>query len=140
MTGIDYMAQFIGSPYIFGGNTPQGWDCSGMVCELLRFWGVMGDVDKSAQMIYDSFSQHRDFVLPGPNARFPALVFYGRDTEHISHVAFKFNDTQVLEAAGGDRNTTSRHAAEDDRAFTRVRPLSYRRDIVATLVYIGEEE
>jgi cell wall-associated NlpC family hydrolase len=38
---VDYAMQFVGrSPYVWGGSTPQGWDCSGYVMYVYSQFGV----------------------------------------------------------------------------------------------------
>jgi cell wall-associated NlpC family hydrolase len=37
---VDYAMQFIGRPYVWGGSTPQGWDCSGYVMYVYSQFGV----------------------------------------------------------------------------------------------------
>ena len=32
---------FIGIPYRWNGKTPQGFDCSGLVCEILQCVGIL---------------------------------------------------------------------------------------------------
>lgn len=38
---IDYCKSFVGKvPYVWGGSTPSGWDCSGFVCYVLNHFGI----------------------------------------------------------------------------------------------------
>ncbi|NMN00077.1 NlpC/P60 domain [Bifidobacterium sp. DSM 109958] len=37
---ISYAMQFIGVPYVIGGSTPSGWDCSGFTSYVFRHFGV----------------------------------------------------------------------------------------------------
>ena len=37
---ISYAMQFIGVPYVTGGTTPSGWDCSGFTSYVFRHFGV----------------------------------------------------------------------------------------------------
>ena len=37
----DYLKSFVGKvPYVWGGSTPSGWDCSGMMCYVLNHFGI----------------------------------------------------------------------------------------------------
>ena len=46
----DYALQFQGSPYVAGGNTPSGWDCSGFVQWVFAQFGVSLPHYSGAQM------------------------------------------------------------------------------------------
>lgn len=37
---IEYAKQFIGTPYVYGGSTPKGFDCSGFVKYVFNHFGV----------------------------------------------------------------------------------------------------
>ena len=38
---IDYCKSFVGKvPYVWGGSSPSGWDCSGFVCYVLNHFGI----------------------------------------------------------------------------------------------------
>lgn len=38
---VDYCRSFVGKvPYVWGGSSPSGWDCSGMVCYILNHFGI----------------------------------------------------------------------------------------------------
>ena len=46
----DYALQFQGYPYVAGGNTPSGWDCSGFVQWVFAQFGVILPHYSGAQM------------------------------------------------------------------------------------------
>lgn len=111
--------KFFGIPYVWGGNTPeQGLDCSGLVCECLRSLGHIGKSDYTAQMIYDKFSNKRGFTIV-PDA----LLFFGRTSDSITHVAIALNDTLMIEAGGEGSKPT-------DKGYVRIRPISNRTDLI----------
>ena len=37
---VEYAKQFIGVKYVFGGTTPNGFDCSGLVQYVYRHFGI----------------------------------------------------------------------------------------------------
>lgn len=47
---VDYALQFQGYPYVSGGNTPSGWDCSGFVQWVFAQFGVSLPHFSGAQM------------------------------------------------------------------------------------------
>lgn len=124
MTMIEYAKTFLGTPYVWGGNTPEeGLDCSGFVCEVLRCNGIIGRDDYNAQMLYDMFKKMP--LSSGYAAN--AVIFYGESTSRITHVAFMINDKQIIEAGGEGRRAST-------KGFVRVRPYNHRTDIVASII------
>lgn len=121
-----YALQFVGKPYIWGGEGPAGFDCSGFIQELLKSIGGDQPGDQNAQMIYDHYKYAGEFN----NRALGALAFYGKSATEISHVAMFLNDWQVIEAGGGDHETTNAAQAEVDHAFIRVRPFNHRKDLI----------
>jgi|GEM_PF-6708883 len=129
---IRYAFSFVGTPYKFGGNNPLqgGIDCSGFVCEVLRFAGLVGNKeDLSAQMLYDRFHNTGTEGVKGPGV----LAFYGESVTKITHVAFMVDQFRILEAGGGDSSTDTLAEAAVRGALVRGRLLEYRQDLVATV-------
>lgn len=129
-----YALSFLGLPYSWGGDDPiNGFDCSGLVLELLKSQGLWGKGDASSQSMFNYFVQE------GPSAlvAFPAfgtILFYGRDAKNITHTAFSLNQTLMLEAGSGDSTVTSKETAAKKNAFIRVRPINARGDLVGMFV------
>lgn len=124
MTMIEYAKTFLGTPYVWGGNTAeQGLDCSGLVCEILRVENlILNNEDLTAQQIYVKFSSLNYSSGTGKNT----LVFYGESNNKITHVAFGIGDDKIIESAGEGRSNT-------DKGFVRVRKVNYRNDLVASI-------
>lgn len=126
----DYALAFIGTNYLWSGDNPiEGFDCSGFICEVLRSSGVIGRQDYSSQGLYTLLKDKgfRSQLAPG------SVLFFGRSTSKITHVAMALNEYQMIEAGGGDSTTTSvTHAAKTD-AFVRVRLISSRLDLIACM-------
>ena len=76
------LEQFAGSPYQWGGLTPWGVDCSGLVQTTFAARGVALPRD-SAQQVFHGASVALDAVRPGD-----LLFFSGETTSGITHVAF----------------------------------------------------
>lgn len=127
---VTYALSFLGEPYRWGGDDPMaGFDCSGLVQEILASVGLDPLGDQSAQMLYDYFKPVSQSVI-GPGA----LVFFGKDIRSITHVGFMVNSRCMVEAGGGGSTTTTLDAAIKQNAFVRIRPFDHRKDRVAVLM------
>ena len=133
----NYAMALVGKPYIWGGQGPDGFDCSGLCIELYQSGGVLPHrFDTTAQGLYNRFSQPSEGVhLTAP--RFGALSFYGRSIRQITHVAFCLDHWRVLDAGGGNSSTTTAERAAEQDAMVRIRPLNYRKDRVGLLLPVS---
>jgi len=125
---IQYARLFLGTPYLWGGSSPQGWDCSGFIQEVLSFAGVDPKGDQTAQDLMNHFIRH------GTELRTPgALCFYGKDKKSIAHVAMMTSDNTVIEAGGGNELCIDLKVSANKSAFVRERPITHRSDLILTL-------
>lgn len=134
MTMVEYALTFLGTPYLWGGNTPQGWDCSGFICEVLRAYGHLDRNDYSSQMIYDQLVK----INTRSQLSLGSVLFFGNSRSSITHVAMAIDEkgTLMVESGGGDSKTTTLKAAREKNAFVRVRPINSRRDLVGCIKII----
>jgi cell wall-associated NlpC family hydrolase len=130
MNLISYARSFIGTPYIWGGSSPDGFDCSGLVQEILSYSGVDPIGDQTAQDLYNHFAKHGVVSLPKAGA----LVFYGKTISDIRHISMCTSENTVIEAGGGDSTCTTKEIANKKGAFVRERPITHRKDIVAIIM------
>jgi len=118
--------KFLGTPYVWGGCTPAGFDCSGFVIWILQVFNILPAGDWTAAMLAKRFT-----VTTSP--QIGDLVFYGRASDVITHVMFFAGvnaDTgpMVVGASGGDHTTTTIEAARLKGAMVKYKGQDYRRD------------
>lgn len=130
---IQYAMQFVGTPYLWGGNDPSGWDCSGLVQELLAAMGMDPPGDQTAQALYD---WARKYGAPDDKLQTGSLAFYGPYPSDVKHVAMLLDNKSVIEAGGGNAKTTSPQKAWDMNAYVRVRPIRARKDLLG-IYFLG---
>ena len=84
--------QFIGIPYVFGGTSDDGVDCSGLVYLAFRNAGIQ--VPRSSLQQYrHSIRVSRRNLLPGD------LVFFNLDSDDpVSHVGIYIGDNRFIHA------------------------------------------
>jgi len=84
---------FKGAPYVYGGTTPSGWDCSGFVQYVLKHFGIAAPRTSEQQW---AWSQHISASQLAPGdlvfAQFPG------DNASPGHVGIYVGNGQVLSA------------------------------------------
>ena len=112
---------YLGTPYIWGGDDPSGFDCSGFVVECLKTAGFLAEKeDYTADGLYRRFKR---FEINSP--REGALIFKLNHESHAVHVAICLDNQFKIEAVGGDNRTISIASSWYDNAFIKIRPINF---------------
>lgn len=125
----DYALTFYNKPYIWGGEGPEGYDCSGFVQALLQKAGIDPKGDQSAHDLYDYFVKNGALNYFGLGS----LAFYG-SRERIIHVGFCIDQRIMISASGGGRNVTTSQIARAQGASIKFEPIRFRKDFVACIM------
>ena len=88
--------RWLGAPYLWGGVTTAGVDCSGMSQAVLWMHGIALPRDSDLQ------AQVGELIEPGPryqNIKPGDLLFFSENAERISHVAISLGEAQIIHSA-----------------------------------------
>jgi len=127
-------------PYIWAGDDPSGFDCSGLIIELMQGSDILPRqmTNKNGYLVpFDTTAQglHKIFEANGViNSKgLGALIFFGKGKTKITHVGIMVDNTRMLEAGGGGKHIKTIEDAIKYNAFTRIRPITWRKDFVAII-------
>lgn len=119
---IEYAKSFIGVDYLWGGETPHGFDCSGLIQEVLASVGLDPRGDQTANALYETFKANE--VQKASKA---CIAFWPKVGRKY-HVAICLDSEHIIEAGGGNSKTINSDMAKKQKAFVRIRPLDNRGD------------
>lgn len=91
-----YVRQFVGKPYVWGGNTPSGWDCSGFVAYVYNHFGIA--------MHQPTTYEETQGTVVGPPYQTGDMLFWG-SRGSTTHVALALNSIQMIMAANESQGT-----------------------------------
>lgn len=89
---VDYAKKFIGTPYKWGGTTPQGFDCSGFLQYVFKEFNVQLP-RRCADQFYQGESVDRNSLVPGD------LVFFNTNNQGPSHVGMYIGNNEFIHAS-----------------------------------------
>lgn len=99
---VSIAKKFMGIPYLWGGTSAKGFDCSGFTKIVYFLSGAVLQRDASQQVLYGELVDTKNGFT---NLKQGDLLFFGfkaTDTtrERVTHVAIYIGDTEYIHAAG----------------------------------------
>ncbi|MDF9407918.1 MAG: D-gamma-glutamyl-meso-diaminopimelic acid endopeptidase CwlS precursor [Pelotomaculum sp. PtaB.Bin104] len=91
-TIVSYAEQFLGTPYVWAGGSPRGFDCSGFTSYVFGHFGI--DLPHAADEQFDE-----GYRVSQPRAG--DLVFFSTYESGPSHVGIYIGDNQFIHGSSG---------------------------------------
>lgn len=122
---VKSLFRYLDVPYIWGGQSEKGLDCSGLVGEWWKDLAFVPEsFDTTADALMDSFQSGARKGTKLVDGIFGALVFYGTGS-HASHVTIAINHEWCIGANGGNSTMNTEAKARAKGAEVRFDRIDY---------------
>ena len=113
---VDYLKHWLGLPYSWGGDDFSGFDCSGLIIEVLQAHGLIPrNKDYTAEGLRQKYAKYSP---PEPHAG--CLIFFIHPTRQTAtHVAMAISKDFIIHSSGGGRGVKSLKEAIKQNAYIK---------------------
>lgn len=129
LSAVSYLKHWIGTPYIWGGQDFSGFDCSGIIHEVLQAYGIeKRGFDSTAHELYLIHKDkiiNQSYNIPHPGC----LVFWFNNGKaiHVEMVSEVIGgNVFVIGASGGGSDVTTTEKASKKNAYIKQNIIGYR--------------
>jgi gamma-D-glutamyl-L-lysine dipeptidyl-peptidase len=91
---IQFAKSYVNAPYLWGGRSPMGIDCSGLVQVIFKMLGISIPRDASQQVELGSSVDFINLVKPGD------LAFFDDNEGNIIHVGIVLPENRIIHSSG----------------------------------------
>jgi cell wall-associated NlpC family hydrolase len=91
---VDFAMQFVGSRYVYGGASPGGFDCSGLVYYTFKNFGLTLARTASGQWKNNGTEIEKSQLIPGD-----LLFFSSNGGRSVTHVGIYIGDNEFVHAS-----------------------------------------
>lgn len=98
--------KYMGVPYVWGGTTPDGWDCSGYTQYVMKENGI--SIPRTAA---EQFS--KGIAVEKANLQVGDMVFFTTYKPGASHVGFYMGDGKFIHASSAAKEVAINSLSED---------------------------
>ena len=93
---VEYSKKFIGTPYVYAGGTPNGFDCSGYITYIYENFNVNDLPRRSADQYNFGEAVAKSELKPGD------AVFFNTSGSGVSHAGIYIGDNNFIHASTSD--------------------------------------
>lgn len=91
---IEWAKNYINAPYLWGGRSPYGVDCSGLIQVVYKMIGMLIPRDASQQVARGKTVDFISMAQPGD------LAFFDDEERNITHVGMVFPNGNIIHSSG----------------------------------------